>query len=256
MIVFLTNYCKMKSLLQLVTLSALICLLWKPCGAPPETPKPPGRPTPPPLIAPLIPPFTLSHPQPGFLDKIRPIWDTDYSKCIAILAACRVDEIRPIAIETIEPENTDRPLNLGQLCDIYDAAKRWSYVNDPASGDYFATPIESHRSLRGDCDDYAIYLACLLSAVGFESVITIGEAPSGEYHAYPEVCLGAINSEIVCNYLGRRYELSAEQPIHVREDEQGNLYLSLDHGFFPGAVPFKGEELLRLYLTDQYIEKL
>lgn len=210
----------------------------------------------PPLEAPLVPPFYLVHDQPGWFEDILNSFNTFYNKGEDVLKACQVDEVRPEAAALIATENADRLLNLGQLCDLYDSAGDWEYLNDPAGRDYFAHPFESHRIRRGDCDDYAIYIASLASAVGFEADIVVGTLRSGQYHAFPEVCLGRMDVETVCDYLRARYKLSRTQRIYFRNDDDHNLYITLERGLFPGASPFDGRTIMRLFLTDHFIEQI
>ena len=245
----------MKDLIRFLLLFLLCGLLWdKIVTAKEDTapPKPHRRPT---LEAPLIPEFTLHHPEPGFFEGILNNFDAEHNLGEKILIACQIDGIRPVSVELIAPENADLPLNLGQLCDLYQAAQTWQYLNDPAGREYFAPPAESHRTHRGDCDDYAIYLASLASSIGFESVIGVGFDVSGQCHAFPEVCLGPMDAEIVEKYVRDRFELDSRQPVGIRKDSLQHLYLNLDRGQYPGAKPFRGKLILRLFLTDHSIEQ-
>lgn len=209
----------------------------------------------PPLEAPVVPSFVLTHDQVSWFDDLLNSFNTSYIQGKHVLDACQADEVRPEAATLIARENADRPLNIGQLCDLFDSVNDWGYVNDPAGRDYFAHPAESHRTRRGDCDDYAIYLGSLASAVGFEVDIVVGVLPSGQNHAFPEVCLGRMDVEVVREYLCARYNLHRE-PIYFRNDAVQNLYISLERGVYPGAVHFDGRVAMRLFLTDHFVEHI
>lgn len=247
----------MKSLFQFLLFLALsvlvLGLLQKYIPGDKPTPKP--VPAPAPLLAPTLPQFSLHHEKPTLLDKIINQFDEKQVKGSEILDACLVNEIHQNAIEMIAEENADKPLNLGQFCDLFDNAQTWAYVNDPAGRDYFATPVQSIRTRRGDCDDYAIFLASLNSTIGFETDIVVCILPSGEYHAFPEVCLGPVNPGYVKRYLSKRYGLSSDEQVYFQADTLQNLYISLDRGNYPGESPSKGKILMRLYLTDHFVDQ-
>ncbi|MBK8195825.1 MAG: transglutaminase domain-containing protein [Lewinellaceae bacterium] len=247
----------MKDFFPLALLAAILYIYMDSPGTPPaDNDKTEIKAERPPLEAPLLPPVYLAHKQPGWLEDILNDFNALYNKGKDVLKACQVDEVRPKAAALIASENADRPLNLGQLCDVFDSATDWEYVNDPAGRDYFAHPFESHRVRRGDCDDYAIYLASLASAIGFEADIVVGTLRSGQNHAFPEVCLGKMDVETVCEYLRARYKLNRTQRLYFRNDDAHNLYISLERGLYPGASPFDGRTTMRLFLTDHFIEQI
>lgn len=247
----------MKDLFQFALFVAIVYVILDSQGtASPDNSKPEITEARPRLEAPRVPPVFLTHVPPGWFEALSNRFNAFYRKGEDVLDACQVAEVRPEAVSLIAPENADRLLNLGQLCDLFDSATDWDYVNDPAGRDYFAHPAESHRIRRGDCDDYAIYLGSLESAVGFEVVIVVGIQRSGQYHTFPEVCLGRMNVEMASDYLHARYHLRLTDKVNFRNDDDQNLYISLERGLYPGASPFEGRTIMRLFLTDHFIERI
>lgn len=208
------------------------------------------------IAAPLLPNFMLVHPPVGPFQQLKNWLDEDYNAGKAILDACLVAKIHPTAMRLIAAENTDRGLNLGQTCDHFDACKNWKHVYGPRGREYFAPSSESYNSMRGDHNAYSILISSLQSAVGFTTEISIGYTDSGERYAFPEVCLGPMDTTIVINYIRQRYRLSKKTPVHIRREyDTGFVYLSLERGPYPGCTQFDGSITMRLYLSDQFIEQ-
>jgi hypothetical protein len=206
------------------------------------------------IVAPLLPDFTLVHKPVNWFVQLKNWLDRDHMIGKSILDACDISHIRTNAVALISPKNADRGLNLGQICDIFDYVQSWKYVYDPDGEEYFATPAESYRIMRGDCDDYAILVSTLQRSIGFTTEISVGYTTSGECHAFPEICLGPMDSNIIKNYIRQRYDLNKKVPVHIRYNN-GCAYLSMERGLYPGSTQFEGSITMRLYLSDQYIEQ-
>ena len=43
---------------------------------------------------------------------------------------------------------------------------KWQYVPDPKLEEYYAPATETYYHLSGDCDDYSIFMASCILAVG------------------------------------------------------------------------------------------
>ncbi len=84
---------------------------------------------------------------------------------------------------------------------------RWKYVNDPRGKEYFARASETvTNEFAGDCDDFAIVLVALVSAIGGEARLVMMDGPEGG-HAYAEACVQQ-SPETVAAKLKRHYERS------------------------------------------------
>jgi len=79
------------------------------------------------------------------------------------------------------------PFHVEQVAEIWTAVRReWRYVNDPRGRDYFASARETiDNGYVGDCDDFAIVLASMVTAVGGEARHRAHVGPAGR-HAYAE----------------------------------------------------------------------
>lgn len=135
---------------------------------------------------------------------------------------------------------TPGELNLGQICNIFDHLYgNWSYVNDPNDGNNYVEKASNiiTYNFKGDCDDYAVVMAAMLTAIGANVRITYAD---GYYsgHAFAEVNLGLINDEEATLYLQARYADYKE--INGRIDKGGNFWLNLDWNCaFPGGPYFQ-----------------
>jgi len=128
---------------------------------------------------------------------------------------------------------------------------RWEYVHDPQFEDYYASASEtmsffntSEGVFPGDCDDYSIFIAACVKAIGAEVrlVRTRVEQPDGESigHIYPEVKIGdqkALESAI---YLIKEKLFPKEskgKDIFYHIDENGDVWLNFDYNdAFPGGA--------------------
>jgi transglutaminase-like putative cysteine protease len=120
--------------------------------------------------------------------------------------------------------------NINQVCEIFRVVRtKWKYVNDPKGVEFFAKASQTIAStqLSGDCDDYAILLYSLITAVGGDARIILAWGPSGG-HAFAEVDITNMDSkEVQRAIIGRfnEYEISS---IHYQVDPEGNKWLNLD----------------------------
>lgn len=85
---------------------------------------------------------------------------------------------------------SEGPFHVEQVAEIWSAVRRpWRYVNDPDGRDYFASATETiQNGYVGDCDDFAITLASMVSAIGGKARIVLMDGPGGG-HAYAEACV-------------------------------------------------------------------
>ncbi|MFW6050666.1 MAG: FHA domain-containing protein [Myxococcota bacterium] len=82
------------------------------------------------------------------------------------------------------------PYRVEQVARLWTHARgRWRYVNDPKGNEYFAKASETiDNEWAGDCDDFAVVLAAMITAIGGESRIVMMDGPQGG-HAYAEACV-------------------------------------------------------------------
>lgn len=139
--------------------------------------------------------------------------------------------------------------SLEQVAAIWSHARgRWRYVNDPRGGEYFAKASETiTNDYAGDCDDFAIVVASMLTAVGGEARMVLMNGPGGG-HAYAEVCVD-VPAEAIAERLTRHYRRHPDPNIgrtritgvSYRRDDACPVWLNLDwNGRMPGG-PYETE---------------
>lgn len=198
-------------------------------------------PPPPTLFRPRV---NLNESNNSWQAKVGKWWakqtgDRNSKELQTLIRAC--DYFNPAVRDTavIVASKNSGTFNLGQVCNIYDFCLKgeWNYVSDPAGREYVALASESLINGRvGDCDDYAVMIAAMITAIGGEILINYAtDGNSG--HAFTEVKLGNIDRNIVEEYLEARYNTSSFSGI--RRDMEGNLWLDLDwFDKYPAGSPY------------------
>jgi Ca2+/Na+ antiporter len=110
---------------------------------------------------------------------------------------------------------------------------KWQYVPDPKLEEYYAPATETYYHLSGDCDDYSIFMASCILAVGGEVrlVRTIG-------HIYPEVKISSIQDFEDYNMLIRELfpNETEGKSIYFHRDQNGDVWLNFDYtDKYPGG---------------------
>ncbi len=116
----------------------------------------------------------------------------------------------------------------GQICEIYAyGRKNWSYVNDPVDDEYVASASESiYCSLKGDCDDFAVWLASCILAVGGRTCLNTGFNPESG-HAFAEVDISNFDDDDVLNTIREYYPEYNITHLNYRTDGK-RKWLNLD----------------------------
>lgn len=200
-------------------------------------------PPPNPIIA-----FKLSNHSKKFFDFLKPC--NSEKNNIDEKCDYRNPAVRNYALSLIDPAN-EGEFNLGQVCDIYDKIRNsWIYINDPETYNYLAFASETiNNGFRGDCDDYAILMAALLSSIGGEVRVTYGyNNESG--HAYTEINLGKTNLDEAIAYLQWRYKDNVGE-YYRKEDQEHNNWINVD--WFSEPASPGGKYFEETYGTHYYI---
>ncbi|VVB66807.1 Uncharacterised protein [uncultured archaeon] len=165
--------------------------------------------------------------------------------CIGDLQAIfdqHVEPSNPLVISLARKLAADYPgyRIIGQVTSIYDylvngndVIRGWCYVSDP-NPEYFAYANfslalgnENGCTGVGDCDDFAIVMASLIEAIGYNARINSGY--NQEFgHAYTEVYLGKKDTpdlEAVMRWLYNDY--ARDICVHINEDSD-EVWLNLD----------------------------
>jgi hypothetical protein len=128
------------------------------------------------------------------------------------------------------------PFHVEQVAEIWSAVRgSWRYVNDPEGREYFATASETiQNGYVGDCDDFAITLASMVTAVGGKARVILMDGPDGG-HAYTEACVQGevtkVAAALVKQYKNRfrRYVVGAHPTaIAYRTSADCPIWLNLD----------------------------
>ncbi len=209
-----------------------------------ESPPPPN-----PVIS-----FNLSNHSKSFFDFLKPC--SEENNNIDTKCDYKNSIVRNYALNLINPENQGE-FNLGQVCDIYDKIRgSWIYVNDPQIYNYVAFGSESiNNGLRGDCDDYAVLMAALLSSIGGEIRLTYAYNDK-DGHAYSEINLGKTNLDEAINYINWRYKNTFTN-LHYKTDQEKNNWINVD--WFsdpptPGGEYFKETHGTHFYILQNFCE--
>ena len=110
------------------------------------------------------------------------------------------------------------------------------YVNDPAGRDYWAPPAETLQKMTGDCEDHAILMAALVTAMGGNARFHMEKD-----HAFLSVFVGK-NIDPVQEALVRYYNT----PLRVASFQDANGYwLAADStaSMYLGGLPLGGQPL-------------
>lgn len=120
-----------------------------------------------------------------------------------------------------------------QICEAFDLLYlNWQYRPDPDGMEKFYKASESFTTFRGDCDDYAIAMASLMTALGSKGrVVCVVD------HAFPETYLGNDLSQGYLDSLpavfnnhyekvtGRKWNI---ETLHYHKDTDGSIWLNMD----------------------------
>lgn len=110
--------------------------------------------------------------------------------------------------------------------------QNFKYVRDPRGFEYLAGPIETMKTMGGDCDDHSILLASTIKSIGGNVRLVL--SPN---HIYPELLCG--DEDMFNLYVSAIrtlfYEESLDKVINFRVDN-GNYWLNIDYtDQYPGA---------------------
>lgn len=128
------------------------------------------------------------------------------------------------------------PFSVEQVARVWSHVRgQWRYVNDPRGDEYFAAASESiANGYVGDCDDFAIVLVAMLTAIGGDARLVMMDGPQGG-HAYAEVCVPG-DSDEVRDRLARHYRRHRDRnlgrqsvrAVHYRPGHECPVWLNLD----------------------------
>lgn len=145
--------------------------------------------------------------------------------------------------------------NIGQVSEIYKYLRsRWKYVNDPRGREYLALASESiaGTKLSGDCDDFAIVMYSVITAIGGKARINFAwnsEDKSG--HAYTEVFMNDFNEATLTKDLQKKFPDCDIDDIWYMEGNSGK-WLNLDWtAEYPGGPYFKADERLKYFYDER-----
>jgi pSer/pThr/pTyr-binding forkhead associated (FHA) protein len=155
---------------------------------------------------------------------------------------------RNLAVQTAAA--SDGPFHVEQVAAIWMHVRSgFDYVNDPEGAEYFATASETiSNGFAGDCDDFSITLAAMVTAIGGRARVVIMDSDAGG-HAYTEVCIddeAATVASRLRTYVRRRWNRTLGRTptltrIHHRSDASCRVWLNLDWNVnYPGG-PYGNE---------------
>jgi hypothetical protein len=132
---------------------------------------------------------------------------------LLVSLASKVD---PMAVRTAaadivsdQPSATDGAASHRQVAELHRYVnENITYVPDPTSTNYIASPDETLTTEAGDCDCQATLIASLIEAIGVSTRLVLCQSKSGSRHALAEVHMAdspndiqSVNNELT-NYYG------------------------------------------------------
>jgi len=129
--------------------------------------------------------------------------------------------VRNVAVQVVSPYAGGEREKLLQVAALFEYVKsRVNYISDPITmrngakelGDFLASPTDTLQIGGGDCDDQALLMASLLSAVGIDNRILFVDSPSNGAHLLTEFAVDASLAEEVAAILEGFYAQNARVP--------------------------------------------
>ncbi|MFC1731567.1 hypothetical protein ACFL6I_14720 [candidate division KSB1 bacterium] len=155
-------------------------------------------------------------------------------------------KLRSFAIENATKYFTDKHLyyrykNTIRYFSLFKSIKEnWQYIPDPQNEEYYAKASETAELLAGDCDDYAIFIAACIKAIGGE--VRLIRTPN---HLYPEVKICVEKNFDPVHYLIKEILFENEsrnKSVYYHKDD-GYIWLNFDYtADYPGGA-FLSEEI-------------
>lgn len=170
---------------------------------------------------------------------------------VAPAIAAAIDATEPVTrnLAVRIAAGSDGPFHVEQVARLWTHVRgRWKYVNDPQGGEYFAKASETiGNEFAGDCDDFAIVLTAMITAIGGRARIVMMDGPEGG-HAYAEACVQQEPSEVAKKlathyrrtwdrYLGRQRVTQ----VSFRAGEDCKVWLNLDWSAGVPGGPYQAE---------------
>lgn len=153
------------------------------------------------------------------------------------------------------------PYHMEQVATLWTHVReRWRYVNDPAGAEYFAKASETIRNeFAGDCDDFAILLASMITSIGGQARVVMMDGPRGG-HAYTEACVPE-DAQSVARRLAKHYRRTWDRyvrrertggQVHFRTSPQCPVWLNLDwNAGVPGGEYGPEDWAVAIYLDGR-----
>ncbi len=129
--------------------------------------------------------------------------------------------VRSLAVKVASPYAGHEREKLLQAAALFEYVKgNVNYVPDPIAmrngvrvqGDYLASPTETLNAGGGDCDDQALLMASLLSAIGIDNRILFVDSPGNGAHLLTEVGVDASLAGEVATILESFYAPNTRVP--------------------------------------------
>ncbi|WOF15478.1 hypothetical protein F1737_01665 [Methanoplanus sp. FWC-SCC4] len=138
-------------------------------------------------------------------------------------------------------------------CDLWDYVNSdWTYLNDPQGPEYVSSATQSVKSgMRGESDDYSVYLSSLILSLGGEiRIVSVQGDRDSSVHLYPELFAGNDETELkeACKYVYSRY--GCEKVYYSVENTEGRkkYWMNLDW-----SIPKKGDFNYYIYGNSEYL---
>jgi hypothetical protein len=156
------------------------------------------------------------------------------------------------------------PYHVEQIARVWSYVRgHWRYVNDPRGVEYIATASETiANDYAGDCDDFAIVMAAMVTAIGGDARVVMMDGPGGG-HAYAEACIHDQPGP-VAQRLSEHYRATSDpnlgpqhvDEVHFRASTDCPMWVNLDWSAGVPGGPYQSESWAVAIRTDGRTETL
>lgn len=165
------------------------------------------------------------------LDQQKPIIDDGCQGLLPkLIEAC--DYMNPTTRDfaVSKAGKSSGEFSISQICDVFASIRPpfWHYVNDPAQSEYFSKASRTINSanLSGDCDDFAVLMYSLITAIGGRARINFVYGKSGG-HAYTEVDISGFEITKIKKVIQQKFPEYKIDNIYYYENSDAK-WLNLD----------------------------
>lgn len=187
-----------------------------------------------------LPQKKIDNVVPSLPDSFGSVPSTNFNRSaedgfIDYRALVHPDSVRSLAVSIASSFKNDHTAVLLRAAAFFKHVKdNVTYVSDDIQygRDFVAPPTHTLVRKKGDCDDQAVLMASLLSAVGIKNRMLLIGNNNDEWHLATEFCIDLSMKETFVDLLNKFYENLDKYPFHSKVylffEEQDGIWLLAD----------------------------